>query len=543
MGTRVFLSRCLTLLGLFALMTLVIALTPGTGSAQTCLNDIYKAQTNHKTNCTANDVSVANVTNVRDLHGATLNTCFEGTTFNFLADFEIVTTSSSFRSNVGLYFATQGQASALTGTCVDNIISPLHQCAGADAGIQCGSDNFKAGDFGTCGDSSSNDNSSVFGASAQGVTVVVNNFTCSTANTVACPNDPSKRCLTMPNCTSWQEPGGSITCNSSAPDFPYQTAAIPGAPSKCNCAVLTLPITPVTVAPTVAKACTTGLSSGLNTTCDAGAEGSTVTYTVSITNTSNVAGNNVVVDQICDDQYGNIFTVSGFTPACAAGKVGTATNVNCPPAPIAPGATGSCTFTVAQPELKTVTDIASASGHSSINSSSVFLNTKSNSVTVNSSDAPSTATLTKGLASTIAGCATVRYNVRVHNSSAADEVLTLSGLGDTAYGTDITKLGSGAVGTVLGTTCGVATGSQGLGTLSGSTGGGILSTTLPVGGNDYTCQFDAQFCSALDNNSCISHSNKLTATLAGDENEAVTVTGNTLTVKECFNASATSTTP
>jgi hypothetical protein len=64
-----------------------------------------------------------------------------------------------------------------------------------------------------------------------------------------------------------------------------------------------------------------------------------------------------------------------------------------------------------------------------------------------------------------------------------------------------------------------------------------------VGGSDYACQFDAQFCSALDNNSCISHSNKVSATLAGDEGETVTQTGNTLTVKECLQASATSTTP
>jgi hypothetical protein len=539
MGTRLqSLTRCLTskqiLLFAVALFVAVLVATPA--SAQTCLNDIYKAQTGHKVNCTANDVSVANVTNVRDLNGNPLTTCFQGTTFSFLADFEIVTTSSSFRSNVGLYFANQGQASALTGSCVDNIISPLHQCPGAASGVQCGSDNYKAGSFGTCGDTSSNDSSPVFGTSAQGVTVVVTNFLCQA------PAGSST--LQMPNCTSWQEPGGSFTCNSSSPDFPFQTSAIPGAPSKCNCGVLPLPITPVTVTPTVAKACTTGLTSGLNTTCDAGAEGSTVTYTVSITNTSNVAGNNVVVDQICDDQYGNVFTASGFTPACPSGKIGNiASNQTCPPNPIAPGATGSCTFTVVQGELKSVTDIASASGHSSINPSSVFLASKSNSVTVTSSDAPSTATLTKGLAGTIAGCATVRYNVTVHNSSGADEALTLSGLGDTAYGTDITKLGSGAPLTVLGTTCGVATGSPGLGTLSTSTGAGILPTVLAVGGTDYTCQFDGQFCSALDAQGCISHSNKLTSTLAGDEGEAVTVTGNTLTVKECFNASATSTTP
>src|SRR5579863_732676 len=196
MRTR--LSRCFTLLGVFALLALAMGLYSGTASAQTCLNDVYHAQTGHKVGCTANDVSVATVTNVRDLNGKPLTTCFEGTTFSFLADFEIVTTSSSFRSNVGLYFANQGQATALTGSCVDNIISPLHQCPGAASGVLCGSDNYKAGSFGTCGDTSSNDNSPVFGASAQGVTVVVSNFLCQAP--------AGSTTLQMPNCTSWQEP-------------------------------------------------------------------------------------------------------------------------------------------------------------------------------------------------------------------------------------------------------------------------------------------------------------------------------------------------
>jgi hypothetical protein len=135
----------------------------------------------------------------------------------------------------------------------------------------------------------------------------------------------------------------------------------------------------------------------------------------------------------------------------------------------------------------------------------------------------------------------VRYSAAVHNSSGADEALTFTALTDSAYG-DLTKLGSGAPLTVLGTTCGVATNSPGLGTLSGSTGAGSLPTTLAVGGNDYTCQFDAQFCSAIVSG-CISHSNKVSATLAGDESETVTETGNTLTVQECLSANVSSTTP
>jgi len=499
-------------------------------------------------NCTANDVRVAQVTNVTDLNGNPLTTCFEGTTFSFLADFEIVTSSTSSRSNIGLYFATQNQPDALRGSCVDNIISPQHTCAGGTG--TCGSDNYheldpqvnsKGGAVpDNCGDTSSTDSSPVFGNAAQGVTIRVDNFLCQAP--------AGSATLQLPNCTSWQIPGGTNVCFSPSPGFPYETAAVPGTKSKCNCGTIPLPITPVTVAPIVQKACTTGNTPGPavftqnpNTatpnSCDAGAEGSTVTYTVAITNTSNVGGNNVVVDQICDNRYGNVFTASGFTPACAAGTVGTVSSSSCPPSPIAPGATGTCTFTAVQGEIKTVTDTVSASGHSSINASSVFTNTQSNSVTVTSTDAPSTATVTKGVDSTIAACATVRYTVDVHNTSGADEVLTLSAFNDTAYGSITSVQGS-----VLGTTCGVATGSPGLGTLSGTPGAGALSTTIAIDGH-YQCKFDAQFCSALDNNSCISHSNKVSGTLLGDESEAVTQTGNTLTVKECVTSSTSSTIP
>jgi len=549
MGTSLrSLVRCLTpkrlLLLPVALVAAVVMAAPA--SAQTCLQDEYNRVQKQKLNCTANDVRIAKVTNIRDPQtGQTLSTCFEGTTFSFIADFEILTTSSQARENIGLYIATASTTQALTGACVDNIISPVtHQCPGALAGLQCGSDNYHETDASpdNCGDTASGDNSATFGPGAEKVTLKIDNFTCHA------PAGSST--LVLPNCTSWQIPGWTIQCVTPAPDYPYPfngpggtPTAIPGSPSKCNCSVISLPITPVTVAPTVAKACTTDLTSGLNTTCDAGPEGSTVTYTVSITNTSNVPGNNVVVDQICDDQYGNIFTANGFTPACAVGKIGTATNIDCPPGPIAPGATESCKFTVVQGEIKSVTDIASASGHSSVNASSKFLNMQSNSVTVSSSDAPSTAMVTKNFVGTIAGCATVRYSVDVHNTSGADEALTLSGLNDFPYG-DITKLGSGAPLTVLGTNCGVATGQSGLGTFAnggGPTGAGALST-IPIDGH-YTCQFDGQFCSALDSGNCIQNSDKVTATLAGDEGEKVTQTGNTLTVKECFSASSSSTTP
>src|SRR6185437_1647585 len=140
----------------------------------------------------------------------------------------------------------------------------------------------------------------------------------------------------------------------------------------------------------------------------------------------------------------------------------TAQNIDCPPGPLAAagqaGATGKCTFTAVVGEnLAGLTDIVSASGHSTVNTSSTFTNAQSNSVTVTSSDAPSTATTTKGFVATTAACATVRYSVDVKNTSGADEVLTLSALNDTAFG-DITKVGTTGPPVVLGTTCGVAAG-------------------------------------------------------------------------------------
>ena len=554
MGTKFSIAfRCI---GAAALLALA-GLSSQPASAQTCLQDEFGAAGNHqKLNCTANDVRVAQVTNVRDLNGKPLTTCFQGSTFSFIADFEIVTSSTSSRSNIGLYFASQGQPNALTGTCVDNIISPLHQCPGAATGILCGSDNYHELDPSpdTCGDTSSTDHSSVFGNAAEGVNVVVNNFLCQA------PAGSST--LQLPNCTSWQIPGGTIQCVSPSPSFPYENAAIPGTPSKCNCGIINLPITPVTVVPIVQKACTTTNTSGpatfdsgiennpptsptqSPTTCDAGAEGSTVNYTVAITNTSNISGNNVVVDQICDSAYGTIFQAASFTgKACPTGTAGSATNGSCPPTPIAPLATGTCTFTAVQGEIKTVTDTVTASGHSSLNATSLFGPTSSNSVNVTSTDAPSTATVTKGVTGTEAACATVRYSVDVKNTSTADETLSLSALSDSFYG-DITKCTnascanlSGAAGSaqILGTTCGVA---NGIGTLAGTAGAGAFNQSIAPGGH-YICAFDGQFCSALDNNSCISNTDKVAGTLTGDESEAVTQTATTVTVKECLTSTVT----
>jgi len=519
---------CKTFVFVFALLALAILAMPA--FAQTCLQDEYNLVQKQKLNCTANDVSIAQVKNITDpATGKTISTCFEGTRFNFVADFEVKTTSAQARENVGLYIATNSTTQALKGSCDDAIITANNSAQYHET--DPAPDN--------CGDTQSSDFSPTFGAGTEDVKLEIDNFLCQA------PAGSST--LVLPNCTSWQIPGGTIQCVSTDGSYPFNgpggtPTAIPGSPSKCNCSIISLPITPVTITPTVQKACSTTLTPGpVAGPCDAGPEGSTVTYTVSITNTSAVTNNNVVVDQICDDQYGNVFTVAGFTgAACPAGKTGTITGTTCPPGPIAPnGGVGTCTFTALQGENATVTDTVTASGHSSLNTSSTFGPSSSNSVTVTSTDAPSTATTTKGVVGTEAACATVRYSVDVKNTSSADEVLTLSALNDSTYG-DITKLGTGTPPTVLGTTCGVATTSTGLGTLSGSAGAGALGT-IAVGAT-YSCQFDAQFCSALDVNSCISETDSVSSTLASDEaGVSVTATKNTLTVKECLTATVTAT--
>jgi len=540
---------CRTLSLILALLAVAIMATPA--FAGNCLQDQATAAGIGGLQCTANDVQLAAVKNVQVIGGVG-NKCLAGQPFSFIADFEVVTTSNKTRSNIGIYFGTGTGASqngALSGTCSDAIISPPHTSTGASCTVGTagcfGSDHYDELDGNSatdnCGDTSSQDTSPSFPgvAGAQGVVIEVDNVTCPLTGTS----------LSLPECTSWQVPGKQLTCFSPSPSFPYQPTAVPGSPSKCSCGTLSIPVQPIQPTATVAKSCNTALSSGAGlTSCNAGPEGSTVTYHVAITNTTPAGEGGLVVDQICDDQYGNVFTAAGFQgAACPAGLVGTATNVNCPPADIANGGTGTCDFTANQGELATVTDKVTVKGHSDLVSTVLFGPDVSNTVTVTSSDAPSTATITKGFVANTHACVTVRYSVDVANTSGFDENLTLTGLQDSAFG-DISKWTGTGNASVLGTTCGVAVGSPGLGSLSGvtasATNGGALPATLQVAGADYQCQFDAEFCGntgpiSFNGGTCngIEHKNTVSAnSIHGDEgvSDPVTETDHQLTVDECI---------
>ena len=564
---------CMTFV--FVLLALAIVATPA--FAGNCLKDVSRANS-----CTANDVSIAavlgNTVNVYQGGIVGTNQCIEKGKFSFTATFEVKTTSSSTRSNIGIFFGT-GQNNALSGSCTNDILSPTHPCGYIPdpqnpgsfiSTATCGDLNYSEKDQpingepgveatqASCGDTASGDSSLQFGAGTHAATLDVVGVTCPAAGTT-CPagSGITGPCLQLPVCTSWYQPAnGMPVCESpkeTAPtdSYPWVPAAIPGAPSKCTCGTLFVPVIPVTVQPKVAKACNTTINntsptfdfsgttgSGTPNSCDAGAEGSTVTYTVAIKSTATLAGNNTVVDQICDNVYGNIFTAAGFSgPPCPAGVPakynGTATPSNCPPGGttgIAPGATATCTFTAPVGELLTgLIDTISASGHSSLDASSTFSNTQSNSVTVTSSDAPSSETTTKNLDSLLHGCATLRLAVDVHNSSGADETLSLSALTDSKFG-DITSV----QGNVKATTCGVATGSG---------GPGVLPASIAPGG-DYSCKFDAEICGDLTTvtkpggGTCLGllETDTVTPTLAGDEGtgETVSHTDSTLNEAICF---------
>lgn len=527
------------LLGLGILMGGVLLALPLTSTAQTCLQDEF----GKNTQCTANDVRIASASNVRDpLTGAPITSCIANGTFSFVADFRVVTTATA-RENIGLYFATGGQGQAKTGSCSDNIISPQHKNPNVDYTANpnaplLGTTQYEEKDASpdTCGDISTSDNNQI-------VTVYVQNALCKAAagtNQVA-----------LPNCTSWQQPGGTILCVSPAPSYPWEPAAIPGSPSKCNCDdTFTIPVTVQSPSISVAKACNTANTNSPNppdfsnpsapnpSSCTL-TEGGQVTYTVDFINDKSNFGS-VVIDQVCDTAYGTVFQAVGFSgPACAKGTVNdgaVGNNTTCTGVTVAFSQSATCTFTVNQPEASTVTDNVFVSGHGT--SAGNFGPTETNSVTVTSSEGNSIAAITKGFAGNTSACATVRYNVQVTNNSTggSDETITLSGFNDTAFG-DITKLST----SVLGTTCGVAAGSPGLGTLSGVTAsasnGGALSTTIAIG-SSYNCQFDGTFCGVPDSSTgCFTHSNTVSATLAGDEGEAVTTSGGGLNVKECLQGS------
>ena len=551
----------------------------------TCTQDEYNSfnGTNKTLSCTANDVSLATASNVVVFQGGLndgSNKCIAGGTFSFTANFAINTTSSSARSNIGVFFAGGSQTQAKTGTCSSAILSQPHACAfvnGTSTGT-CGSTEYEELDkpingetadaFG-CGDTSSSDGG---GTGIQHSVLEVDSVTCPTAATaVTCPagSGATGSCLALNYCTSWYQPAkGMPVCES--PTWSWIAPAIPGTSSKCDCSIVYVPVQPISPAISVSKACNVGGSD--STSCDLGAEGGTVTYKVSITDSTPAGQGGVILDQICDNRYGTVYrnaAAPNTLTTCTAGTVGTinsgsfactgTTLVN-GQYDIANGATGVCSFTVNHGENLSVTDTATVYTQSDTAANTPATPQSTNTVTVTSSDAPTTAKTTPSVeAAPGASCVTARFDVTVRNTSAADESVTLNSatgvpaLNDTKTFGDITSLHGVANtnGTVVGTTCGAAA-AAGLGTLSGSAGAGAFPVTLTPGtgtppttnGGTYSCKFDGVVCGtpvAIPNVCSFGLSPQVSVTpnLTGDDvapnADTVTVTATTLTANICLN--------
>ena len=169
-------------------------------------------------NCTANDVSIASVTNIVILDDGCTGVGPDDTV-TFTADFEVLLTAQA-RHDIGLWFSIDGDPNgdaSITGACT--VATPAYDDDG-DPGTPSltwldldGTDDDPNGVIqDTCGDID-NDHNPLFPS----VTI-----------TAVCADADGNGLLDLPNCTSWRQPGANDLCTS--PD-----QAFPGAPSKCRC--------------------------------------------------------------------------------------------------------------------------------------------------------------------------------------------------------------------------------------------------------------------------------------------------------------------
>ena len=460
-------------LGALAIGWLVLGSQPAS-AAPNCMQDKF----GKSLVCTANDIQVAFADNIRDLNGNQLASCLDTETFSFIADFHVTTTASS-RYDIGLWFATDGDANgdgARSGTCSVNMIQD--QFTDPVGGVvTLGSAFAQNLDGDACRDVTTGSGWGV--PNGRVVTVRVDNVTCKAG---------ANGMLSLPNCTSWSQNTGGV-CNT--PDN-----TVPGSPSKCSCNVgFTVPIL-----------VDQGKGEATKTVSPASLPepGGEFTYSISFKNTSQIV--DVTLDKICDNQYGTIVYNAG-TP-CAAGAIGTINSTTCTlPQTVTKGQTYSCSFKAdfKPPVAMALTDTVTFTGHDSNTTPNPVSASASATATV--SDVAPTATIDKSLVGI--ACADVDYHVKVTNTDTA-ESLSLTALSDSGFG-DLTKV----VSPIISTTCGAAT-------VDGKPGPGALPATIAVGGT-YECGFRAHFCGS-------SHTDTVTGTVKDNENNTINPTSNSLTV-------------
>jgi hypothetical protein len=418
---------------------------PKAASAQTCIDDVWKAHGNSQNlTCTANDVTLSSATNIQISTGGSCNPttgvcqCFAGQPLTFTADFRMDLTAQA-RYDVGFYIATDGDPNhdgALTGQC-----SPTASLAGnTQNGTFINSD--AAPDV--CGD--------ITGPLNTAHNPLLVRATISTT----CPAAAGQQ-LQLPFATTWRQTGANQVCLGTG-NGTTTNDVFPGSPSKCNVGVLTLDITSVTTSIVVTKdALTTGVSE----------LGGSATYSVKVDNTSAIA---VTLTSLTDDKYGNITSIH----AAGGGFQGVTATTCATGGSIAPGGQYSCTFTGTVPPGDfpgNFTDVVTACANNATNPTPEC---KFDDAVVPYTDVPQPPSLSKAVTGT--SCVVdATYTVVVTNGSTQDK-LTLTQLLDDIYG-DITSV----QGNIQSTTCGQVPGSPG-------GGAGVLPFEIAAGGN-YTCSF------------------------------------------------------
>jgi hypothetical protein len=444
------------------------------------LGDNTSTVTNaNRLNCTANDIRISGV--ARDAQGnarVSPSSCNEGVPFTLTATFEVVVTANS-RYDAGFFFRIDGGDTARGD---GNTASGLCSLSWLDPGISPALNL----DTDFCGDLNSG---------TYGVTFSIPNVQC-----VAAPNT-NPPLLKLPNCTSWHSNQGTFCDPPPPPEDKFYFK--PDTKSKCVCDdTFTVPVHVETATISVTK------DASPASLPEPGGE---FTYTVGVTNTSDFT--TVILDRICDDQFGTVVKVAA-APDCTTGNIGSINSTDCvvPQTLTAPFAGTppqySCTFKASVTgEPKTVTDKVTVYGHTDPSNKPVQ---GDHTAQVSISDVPPTAQVIKSLDSL--QCAIVRYGVKVQNRDTA-ESLTLTALSDNTFGNIANyQGGTPPLGeNVVSSTCSVPQ------TLTKDDGNDNSGT------DQYTCTFDAKFCAS-------SHTDKVTGTLNDNNNNTLNKDSNELTV-------------
>ena len=284
-------------------------------------------------NCTANDVQLSGVgTNpdgsyMLEIH----DPCdYPGDETTFTATFILVTTAKE-RHDIGIYFATDGDPNgdgAVSGICSISTMPytpdpPWLDLDGTNDPFP--GEHTPSGIQDLCGDINKTDH---------------NNLMPEITITALCVDDDGNGFLDLPNCTSWRQSGANDLCLGPLDAFP-------GSPSKCRCDMAFN--VPVPVPPAELDVVKTASPVTMTE------PGGSVTYFVTVTNTGVDPGNNVTLNSLSDDIYGDITFVHDDI---------TSTDCEVPQTLAGNGGSYSCSFTanVSGNVGDTVTDTVTASG-------------------------------------------------------------------------------------------------------------------------------------------------------------------------------------